>query len=86
MIISGEKKEEYRSATLYYIKRFGFDYCLALPFQTSYQWIRLRNGYSKKSPTIECRVKIDFGKGNENWGAPEDECFILEILEFKKIV
>jgi len=81
MIESGEKKEEYRAASLYYIVRFGFDYCLALQFQTSYQTLRLRNGYSKNSPILECAVKIDYGFGKPEWGAPKDECFIIEIRE-----
>ena len=85
MIESGEKKEEYRAATFYYIVRFCFDYCLDLTFQTSFQWIRLRNGYSKNSPILECRVKIDYGMGNPEWGAPNEECFVLEILSKERI-
>jgi len=86
MIESGEKKEEYRNPSLYYIVRFGFDYCLGLPFQTSFQTIRLRNGYSKNSPMLECAVKIDYAIGKPEWGAPKEECFVLEILEFKRVV
>lgn len=33
MIESGEKTEEYRAASLYYIIRFGYEYCLGLQFQ-----------------------------------------------------
>ncbi len=85
MIESGEKKEEYRTASLYYIVRFGFDYCLALPFQTSFQTIRFRNGYAKNSPILECAVKIDYGFGKPEWGAPKEECFVIEIIEKVRI-
>lgn len=85
MIESGEKTEEYRAASLYYIIRFGFEYCLGLQFQPSFKWIRLRNGYSKNSPTLECFVKIDYGIGKLEWGATSEECFILEILKMYRI-
>lgn len=83
MIESGEKKEEYRAASKYWIVRFGFYY----PFirQVSFQTLRLRNGYSKNSPILECAVMIYCGTGNPEWGAPNEMCFILVILSKERI-
>lgn len=83
MIESGEKKEEYRNASNYWIVRFGFYYP---PIeQASFQTVRLRNGYSKNSPLLVCAVRIRYGIGNPEWGAPNKECFILEILSKERI-
>lgn len=82
MIKSGEKKEEYREIKPYYDTRFrGYYY----PTTGMQPHILFRNGYSKNSPTIECKVCITKGAGKQEWGAePNKEYYILDILEVHK--
>ena len=81
MIVSGEKKEEYRSLTRYYYSRFKkYEIGSNKPFE-----ILLRNGYSSTSPTVKCVVTVRTGVGKEKWGAvPNEAYFVLEIKEVKK--
>ena len=71
MILSGEKKEEYREIKPYWETR------LLKPVQSpfvrrfkKYDFVEFKNGYAKDAPTIviEC-VKIDYGDGQTEWGA-----------------
>jgi len=93
MILSGEKKEEYRDIKPYYDSRFY--HIKAIPqektqvdslaeFKLSVEtveYVIFRNGYSKNSPSIKCKVDITTGKGKEAWGAdPNKDYFILKIL------
>lgn len=82
MILSGEKKEEYREIKPYYDKRFlnafnlncehnGWDYPYPVMF---------RNGYSSSSPTFTAMVRIAVGEGNPEWGAePNKKYYVLRI-------
>ena len=63
MILSGEKKEEYRDIKPYYCSRFKER------FNQEFQYIKFRNGYSKESRTIQCKVSIKKGVGRVEWGA-----------------
>lgn len=66
MILSGQKKEEYREIKPYYNSRFkGYYY----PTSGMQPHVIFRNGYSKKSPTIKCKVVIIKGEGKQDWGA-----------------
>lgn len=67
MIESGVKTEEYREIKPYWIRRIGI--CDAVRFQY---------GYTKRSMTFECRT-ISIGKGKPEWGAPEEEVFIIKL-------
>lgn len=79
MILSGKKKEEYREIKPYWTKRllkndinFNIDAIMnKLRNNTCnfYKTIILRNGYSKNSPQVQCRVKIRIGTGKTEWGA-----------------
>lgn len=76
MIKSGEKKEEYREIKPYYIARFKH-LCFDVIF---------RNGYRKDSPKIKCKVKLDRGFGNPEWGAePNKLYYILRILSVEEV-
>lgn len=71
MILSGEKKEEYRAITRYWTKRFQSIILLdahGLPVRQS-RVIKLRAGYRKDSPAAKVRVTISKGFGNPAWGA-----------------
>lgn len=86
MIKSGEKKEEYREMKSYYYSRF-------LKYERKYDLITksyyspefvviFKNGYSYKSPQIQCKCKLKIGQGKEEWGAePGKEYYILDILQ-----
>lgn len=98
MILSGEKKEEYREIKPYYDSRFY--HIKAIPqektqedslaeFKLSIEtvdYVIFRNGYSKYSPSIKCKVDITTGKGKPEWGAePNKEYFILKILSVEEV-
>lgn len=83
MIVSGEKKEEYREIKPYYDSRFmnAFGFLLAggqmvygeaAPEEIRKPWpvpVVFRNGYSKDSPEIVCKCTLQFGEGKPEWGA-----------------
>ena len=82
MIASGEKKEEYREMTGYWIRRL-------LEFHNKangdiraqrYDLVRFRNGYRSDSPVMDVElVEIRIVKdGNSEWGW-ERECFGIKI-------
>lgn len=78
MILSGEKKEEYREIKPYYDKRIGH-YAIGTGKITT---LVLRNGYSYNSPAIKCRCSISIGTGIEGWGAePNINYYVIKILE-----
>ena len=81
MIASGEKKEEYREITEYYLTRFE---TVGLIFQfmptDEIHQIMLRNGYSKNSPTMKVNVRLTIGEGKPEWGAePNKTYYVLHI-------
>lgn len=80
MILSGEKPEEYRSLTPYYVSRFG-------KYKTgSIETCLLRNGYSSTSPTLEIKYTLEIGQGKKEWGAEIGvNYFKLKIIERKLV-
>lgn len=82
MILSGEKKEEYREIKPYYMKRFGN---LWIPWSVlkpvdGLREIRFRNGYAKDSPSFVAWCTLSVGTGREEWGAENGkEYFVLTI-------
>ena len=92
MIKSGEKKEEYREIKPYWTSRFKsyvgdignyktFKYRGGIGFTSIEDEIIFRNGYSKTSPTVKCKVRLKKGQGKKEWGAePGKEYYILEII------
>lgn len=98
MILSGEKKEEYREIKPYYETRFTNLFGMIVvhgklvpsPFlevpYTPVQIITFRNGYSKNSPTLEAECTLSLGKGRPEWGAkPGEEYYILHIRNTRRI-
>lgn len=88
MIECGEKPEEYRDASPYWIKRFtGVDYGV-LPFsfrkgyqkinQMGYTHIRFHRAYTRTVMLFELK-DIVYGYGNASWGAWDEELFILQL-------
>ena len=85
MIVSGEKKEEYREIKPYYDKCLG-NAIIGFPFTKSiienFESIReydesqfkiidiiFKNGYKTDSPKIKCKCKLRIGQGKQEWGA-----------------
>lgn len=96
MILSGEKKEEYREIKPYWTKRLlksdiKFDIEKlqnTLRKQNSYldRTVIFRNGYSSNSPSIKCMVSINIGFGKPEWGAEVGiEYYVLKILSVEEI-
>ena len=94
MILSGEKKEEYREFKPYYKGRFFslfdiIDECdgsLINPFEEKpVREIMFRNGYSKNSPSFIAKCTLSIGEGKEEWGAEKGkQYFILTVQEILK--
>lgn len=99
MIVSGEKKEEYREIKPYYDTRFQnlFGFIMlerkgkieilrgVLPEieREPVQEIIFRNGYSTKAPMIKAKCSIRIGTGKEKWGAEKGK--IYYILEIQSV-
>lgn len=93
MILSGEKKEEYRDKKPYWEKRFKnyFNYVYGPYIKDGIQvfgwhWlnetkeIRFKNGYQKNAPEYIAEVSITENTGRAEWGAEsEKEYYVLKI-------
>lgn len=78
MILSGEKKEEYRDLSPHYKSIFH-------KYLGQSVKIRFRNGYRKDSPSFECAVIPRVGYGHPEWGAePNKGYFVLTIQQEEK--
>ena len=79
--LSGERKEDYRNINKYYTSRFSNIGLLTKdghPLDTE-KIIGFRNGNSMESPMVITVCRISIGKGRKEWGANEDEQYILSI-------
>lgn len=77
MIVSGEKKEEYRENNRYYMSRFGAHLNQKIT-------IRLRNGYHRGSPSAICEVTPCIKIGKPEWGAEPNKMYItLQIFSVR---
>lgn len=87
MILSGEKKEEYRDCSRYYLQRFrhylGCDIINGNRIKREFL-VRLRNGYDTTSPAVVIRCTVRLGTGKPDWGAePGKEYCVLSILSLE---
>ena len=69
MIEGGEKLEEYRENKPYWQKRL---------LSGKYDAVKFRYGYTTRTMTFRIK-EIRLGKGKEEWGAGDDEVFIIEL-------
>lgn len=74
LIESGIKTEEYREIKPYWIKRL----CISDSDFKHYDKVKFSYGYTKKTMTFLIE-KISKGKGNKEWGAMDDEVFIITL-------
>lgn len=74
MILSGEKKQEYREIKSYWNKRFFY-------IDEMWDTITFSNGYSKGRRQMVIELKgIKQGLGNVHWGAPfQSPVWILDL-------
>ena len=85
MILSGEKKEEYREIKPYYTTRFQHLWQGSLIGGKAERKITFRNGYSSNSPSFVASCTMHVGTGNPEWGAePNKKYYVLKILEVIK--
>lgn len=81
MILSGEKKEEYREIKPYYISRFEHFAIDNVLFENNDE-IKFVNGYGNNRPYFVARVSIIADEGRQEWGAePNKRYFVLTIEE-----
>lgn len=88
MILSGEKKEEYREIKPYYQSRFKnvfemYPYSF-IPTGNDVKEIMFRNGYSADSSSFIARCTLDIKQGREEWGAEKGkEYYVLKIFDIE---
>src|SRR5574344_2023719 len=83
MIEKGIKTEEYREEKMYWFKRLTkvvrYGKCSGntpIKFST----IIIKNGYGKNAQTLVYKhIGTWIGMGNPEWGAPDEECFIIKM-------
>lgn len=73
MIERGDKKEEYRTLSNHWVSRIWYN-------KDKIKAIRFHRGYTNTTMTLKCEG-ITIGKGNPQWGAPEEEVLILKLGE-----
>ena len=79
MILSGQKKYEYRELKPYWRKRFVIDGTHPPVCVTKYDYVLFSNGYSKDCPKMKVKLNhifISFGKP-EIGGDPNNLQFVL---------
>lgn len=88
MILSGEKKEEYRQYSPYWIKRFENIGLLQRTKSGEYKApifvsaiVKFRNGYSKNSPSFDAKIGLVIGAGKTEWGAKKGEKYLILRIE-----
>ena len=92
MILSGEKKEEYRQVTSYWLRRLLLLSNTKIPLNDNslkidslvlrdFKSIIFSNGYSKNRPQFEIECKsIKVSTGQMKWGAIEgNKYFVFEL-------
>ncbi|MCX6199402.1 MAG: ASCH domain-containing protein [Bacteroidetes bacterium] len=80
MIVSGEKKEEYRELKDYWKKRFWLEGTTKC---RSYDIVRFKNGYAKDAPEFDivCK-KITMRLSKAKWSTQKPtKCFVIELGE-----
>ena len=74
MILSGEKKEEYREIKSYWTKRL-------LESDGVFDTVELRNGYGKNVPSLRIELKgIVIDTGFVGWGAERGKNYYVLML------
>lgn len=85
LILSGEKKEEYREIKPFYTSRFlntwGYP-----AYWGEKRKVKFRNGYSSGSPSFTAECTLSTGCGKEEWGAkPGVNYYVLRIIQIEEV-
>lgn len=92
-ILSGEKTEEYREIKRHWVSilctkhvgEMGGDlmdrhHVIAYRIKPYFKKICFTNGYGNHRPSFDIECKgISIGKGNPEWGAPDEDVFIISL-------
>lgn len=83
MILSGEKREEYREVKPYYTKRLQkvFNMVGDIPVDRMETQIRFTNGYGYKVPAFIADCHLEKRTGREEWGAEKDVIYYVLCIE-----
>ena len=84
MILSGEKKEEYREIKPYWKTRFKNVFDMApysfIPVGNRVAQVKFQNGYGKDAPSFIAECTLDIKNGKEKWGAEKGvDYYVLHI-------
>ena len=92
MILSGEKKEEYRDIKPFYARRIGeylrdrYSRVLRDFSRDHIVDVLFRNGYSKDSPEFWAECEVTIGTGKPEWGAEEGKLYyVLTIVKITNL-
>lgn len=87
MILSGEKKEEYRETKSYYTSRFNKLFNLdhvCISEGTEEKEIRFVNGYGRERPAFIAKCTLEITSGRVAWGAEYGKTYyVLKIHEIR---
>ncbi len=81
MILSGEKKEEYREIKPYYETRFRKLWGDTIAPKLVKRRIMFRNGYNKDSPSFIAECTCNIGTGKEEWGAEKGKRYYVLTID-----
>lgn len=81
MIESGEKTEEYREIKNYWADRLHSTALQDIAkgeFFKKFDTVTFSFGYTKRRMIFECKGIVE-GKGKPEWGAPEEDVYIIKL-------
>lgn len=86
MILTGEKREEYREIKPYYTQRFSkvFHMVDGIPVGQHEEQVRFANGYGWKVPAFIADCCLEKRGGRAEWGAePGKEYYVLVVKKIR---
>lgn len=78
LIAKGEKREEYRGVKLYYIKKFTKNENVKSPEWVGFTHVCFHKGRTGEKAIFKI-VSFSIGRGKTEWGAPNEEVFIIKF-------
>lgn len=83
MILSGEKKEEYREIKPYYTTRLSkiFNMYNDIPLDLGSTDILFTNSYGYKVPSFIAEYHLEKRTGKEEWGAEANKEYYVLVIE-----
>lgn len=83
MILTGEKREEYRDIKPYYTTRLNkiFNMVDDIPLDHAKAQVRFTNGYGYKVPAFIADCHLEKRTGRKEWGAEPDKEYYVLVIE-----